>query len=126
MSKDTAKLTEESLDDDERALLAKTGDEPGYFGQAMNTFRGPLAWVVWLIYLLNIASFAGFLYATWRFLGTTEPLAALHWGVAAIVLINFTLFFKGSMGAHGETNRILRELKRVELQIARCQAMKSG
>src|SRR5690606_7373420 len=57
MTRDIDRLIEEALAEDERALLAKIGDEPGYFRQARDTFKGPLGWVVWLIYILNIVCF---------------------------------------------------------------------
>lgn len=117
MTRDIDRLIEEALAEDERALLAKIGDEPGYFRQARDTFKGPLGWVVWLIYILNIVCFIGFVFATWKLFAASDVMAALRWAFAAIVLINFTLFFKGSMGAHGEANRVLREVRRLELQV---------
>ncbi len=126
MTKDFDQLIGEALNDEERELLAKIGDEPGYFAQAISIFRGPLAWVIWLIYLLGIGAFAGFVYAVWQFFGTTDPLMAIRWGFGALVLFKMAIFFKGSMGAHGEANRIMREIKRVELQLARLQAKEAG
>ena len=42
----------------------------------------------------------------------------MQWGVLAIVLFQFTMIMKSFLGSHMEANRMLRELKRVELQLA--------
>jgi len=124
MTRDIDTIIEESLADDEKDLLARLGDEPGFFKQARANFNGPLAWVFRLLYILNIASFAGFAFAAWKSLTASELLPALHWGLGAVILVNFTMFFKGNMGTHGETNRVLREIRRLELQILRLEAGK--
>jgi hypothetical protein len=111
-----------ALDEDERAILARMGEEPGFLPQAIATFRGPLGWVVWFAYLVQMVAFAGFVYAGWRFYGTTDVIAALRWGFAALVLVGLTYHFKGAMGTHGQTNRVLREIKRLELRLTRLQA----
>ena len=43
-------------------------------------------------------------------------------GVAGLALFQFTVVGKGFMGAHLEANRVLREVKRVELQLALLRA----
>ena len=122
MTPDIDKLISEALEEDERELLEKIGNEPGYFAQAFSIFRGPRAWVIWLMYIFNIISFIGFVYAAWHFFGTDDPILALRWGLSALVLFKFASFAKGAMGIHGETNRILREVRRLELQVLKLRA----
>jgi hypothetical protein len=50
--------------------------------------------------------------------GAAEALAAVKWGVAALALFQVTMLCKTFMGSHLEANRMLREIKRVELQVA--------
>ena len=107
----------QALSDEDRELLARHG-EPGYFAQAFGLFRGPMAWVMWLVYVVGIACFAVAMYALWRMSTTTDVLAAVRWGVAATVLVQSTLLAKGYLGLRMESNRLLREIKRVELQVA--------
>jgi hypothetical protein len=113
----TDDLIERALSAEDRALLARHG-EPGYFSQAFGLFRGSMGWVVWVAYLCGAAAFTGFVYALWRSWGAGEALPAVQWGVAAIVLFQFTMIMKSFLGSHLDANRMLRELKRVELQVA--------
>jgi hypothetical protein len=106
-----------ALTEEDRALLASHG-EPGYLTQAFGLFRGPMAWVMWLV---NVASGVGFLagaYAIWRMFGAPDALVAVQWGVAALFLFQVTTLCKTFMGTRMEANRLLRELKRIELQVS--------
>jgi hypothetical protein len=113
----TDELIERALSAEDRALLARHG-EPGYFSQAFGLFRGALGWVVWLAYLTGIAAFAGFVFALWQTWSIGTDTDALRWGVVAVVLFQYTAMVKVFLGVHMEANRGLRELKRVELQVA--------
>ena len=105
------------LSAEDRELLARHA-EPGYLRQAIGVFHGPMGWVMWLLYLLGGIAFLAGLYALWQMIGSSEPLAAIKWGVAALVLVQFTTVAKGFMGNHLEANRSLREIKRLELQVS--------
>lgn len=110
-------LIGQALTEEDRALLASHG-EPGYIAQAFGLFRGPMAWVMWL---LNIAGGVAFLvgaYAVWRMMASADALVAVKWGVGSLFLFQVTTLCKSFMGNRMETNRMLRELKRVELQVA--------
>ncbi len=110
-------LIGQALTEEDRALLA-SHSEPGYLAQALGLFRGPMAWVMWM---LNVASGVAFLagaYAIWRMFGTSDPLVAVKWGVASLFLFQVTTLCKTFMGSRMEANRLLRELKRVELQVS--------
>lgn len=113
----TDELIKQTLSAEDRALLARHG-EPGYFSQAFGLFRGSLGWVVWVAYLCGIIAFSGSGVSLWRSWHATDALAAVQWGVLAIVLFQFTMIMKSFLGSHLEANRMLREFKRVELQLA--------
>ena len=113
----TDELIKQTLSAEDRDLLARHG-EPGYFSQAFGLFRGTLGWVIWVAYLCGIVAFAGFGVSLWRSWHATDALAAVQWGVLAIVLFQFTMIMKSFLGSHLEANRMLREFKRVELQLA--------
>lgn len=105
------------MTDEDRALLARHGQQ-GYVVQALGLFRGPMAGVMWLVYATVLATFAGAVYALWRMTEATGAQAAVQWGVGALLLFQMTIFAKGYMGSHLEANRLLREIKRLELQVA--------
>ena len=110
-------LIAKALTDEDRALLSRHG-EPGYFAQALGMFRGPLAWVIWLVYVVGGVAFVIAVYAIWQMSVATDVLAAVKWGMASVLLFQFTVLAKTYMGTHMETNRMLLEIKRVELQVA--------
>ncbi|HET9482417.1 MAG TPA: DUF6768 family protein [Xanthomonadales bacterium] len=106
-----------ALTEEDRALLASHG-EPGYFAQAFGLFRGPLAWIMWLVYIIGGVAFLAGAWAVWTMWGATDTLLALKWGVLALFLFQVTVICKIFLGNHMEANRLLRELKRVELQVS--------
>ena len=65
------------------------------------------------------------IWAAWKMFQTTDPVMTIRWGVGVVVAVNVGLFMKGGLGLQMQNNRILRELKRVELQLARGQARES-
>jgi hypothetical protein len=106
-----------ALTEEDRALLASHA-EPGYLTQAFGMFRGPMAGVLWLVNVASAVSFLAGAYALWHAFGAAEVLPAVKWGVAALFLFQVTTLCKTFMGSHMETNRLMRELKRTELQLA--------
>lgn len=120
--KDLDAMIAEALDAEDRELLDRFGTEPGYFAQAFGLFGGRLGWLMWLAYILNIAAAGLALWAAWHLFTATETLAAIRWGVATLAAMQFGLFMKGMMGEQLQNNRVIREVKRLELQLVRSQA----
>jgi len=114
-------LIHETLTEEDEALLAEYGREPGYFRQAFGLFRGTLGWVMWTVMAVQVLLFAGALWAIWTVFHAPDALAAIRWGVAAVILVQIVTFLRGFMGAHFEANRVLREVKRLELRLARVE-----
>ena len=110
-------LISAALAAEDRELLASHA-EPGYFAQATGMFRGRLGWVIWFTYLVGVAAFAVSMYALWQLWQVQDPLAAIRWGVLALLFFQGTVIMKLFLGSHMEANRMLREIKRVELQVA--------
>lgn len=106
-----------ALTEEDRTLLASHG-EPGYLAQAYGIFRGPMGWVMWVVNVAAGVAFAAALYAVWNMLGALEAVVAVKWGVGALFLFQVTMLCKIFMGNHLEANRMLREIKRLELQVA--------
>ncbi|WP_313920685.1 DUF6768 family protein [Tahibacter sp.] len=110
-------LIGQALTEEDRALLASHA-EPGYLAQAFGLFRGPMAWVMWLVNIAIGVSFLVGVYALWQMTNTSDALLAVKWGVGALFLFQITTLCKTFMGNRMEVNRMLRELKRVELQLS--------
>ncbi|MFA6114147.1 MAG: DUF6768 family protein [Sphingomonas sp.] len=117
--KDIDRLIDEALDAEERALLHSIGDEPGYFEQIMGIFAGRFGWVSLILIIVQGAAFVAGAWAAWRFFAADQVLDALRWGLPAAVLLLMSLMIKMALWPQIHTNRLMRELKRIELQVAR-------
>ncbi|WP_417481028.1 DUF6768 family protein [Maricaulis sp.] len=124
--KDLDAMIAEALDAEDRQLLEQFGEEPGYFSQAISLFGGRLGWVVWVTYVVNIAAAGLAIWAGWHVVTATDPLMAIRWGVATLAALQVGLFMKGFMGQQLLNNRVIREVKRLELQLVRSQARHGG
>ena len=109
-------LIKEALTEQESEIIEST-EELGYFSLAMGLFSGKLGWVSWVIMLSQTAMFFAGFWAAWKFFGTVEVLAAVKWGLSSVVLLLMAAMLKMSFMPQIQANRVLRELKRVELLI---------
>ncbi len=115
---DIDKMIEEALDGEEQALFRETATEPGFFHQTFGLFGGRAGWVNAVLMVTQTAAFFAGAWAAWRFFQADNALSALHWGLPATVLLLASLVMKLSLVPALQANRVLRELKRLELQIA--------
>lgn len=117
--RDLDKVIGEALDAEERDLLKSIGEEPGFFSQAFGMFSGSAGWVHFLLMGIQGLVFIAGALAAWNFFQAGDVLTALRWGLPAGVLLLMSLIIKMGMWPTLQTNRVIRELKRLELQIAR-------
>jgi hypothetical protein len=115
---ETDRLIDAALLEEERALLAAIGEDKGFVGQALGLFGGPDSWVNWVLMIAQAAAFLAALWAGWRFFAATDVLTALHWGVSAATLLIVALQIKFAMVPVMQANRVIREIKRLELRLA--------
>jgi hypothetical protein len=109
----------EALAVEERELLRRMGEEPGFFGLAFGMFGGKLGWVNVILMVVQGLAFLAGVYAAWMFFAATEPVAQLRWGLPAAVLLLISLIVKMGMWPNVHADRLMRELKMIELQLAR-------
>ena len=115
---DIDRMIEEALQGEEQALFRDTAREPAFFGQAFGLFGGRNGWVNGVMVAAQAALFVGGLWAGWRFFDAGTALSALHWGLPAAVLLLASLIIKTAMMPEIQANRLMRELKRLQLQAA--------
>ena len=115
---DIDRMIEEALQGEEQALFRDTAREPGFFAQAFGLLGGPNGWVNGVMVAAQVALFVGGVWAGWRFFEAETALSALHWGLPAAVLVLASLIIKTAMMPELQTNRLMRELKRQQLQAA--------
>ncbi|MGV8928407.1 MAG: DUF6768 family protein [Brevundimonas sp.] len=116
--KDIDRMIEEALDGEEQALFRETAQEPGFFGQAFGLLGGPTGWVSAVMIVVQSAMFVVGVWTGWRFFQAETALSALHWGLPSIVLLLTGTAMKMALMPTMQANRVLRELKRLELQVA--------
>lgn len=107
--------------EEERELLRRIGEEPGFFGLAFGMLRGRLGWVNVILMLVQASLFVAGVYAAIMFFAAAEPVAQLRWGLPAAVLLLMSLIVKMGMWPILHIDRLMRELKLIELQLARRQ-----
>jgi hypothetical protein len=115
---DIDRMIEEALQGEEQALFRETAREPGFFAQAFGLLGGPNGWVNAVMVAVQATLFVAGLWAGWRFFEAETALSALHWGLPAAVLVLASLIVKTAMMPELQANRLMRELKRQQLQAA--------
>lgn len=115
---DLDRKIEAALSEEDRAILAKFGEQ-GMFGQWFGVYDGALRGMAVLATIFAFALFAAAVYCGWRFVGASEAIDAARWGAGTALLMVMVGFLKLWFWLRMESNRVLREIKRLELQIAR-------
>ena len=109
-------LINDALRDQDAAILEAT-EEQGWFALALGIFSGKLGWIAWMIILAQTMMFLIGVWCAYRFFSAADVLMALKWGLTSAVLIIVAAQLKLSLMPQIQANRIIRELKRVELMI---------
>lgn len=112
-------LIEAALEDEERELLRSIGEKPGFVERALGMFGAGVKWMVAFMMIGQTLLFIAGVWAAWNFFEAAEPVAQLRWGLPAAVLLLASLSVKLAVAPPIHANRIMSELKRIELQLAR-------
>jgi hypothetical protein len=99
------------------AHLLRASQPHGWLGITRAMRTGKLAWLFWVTWILQLVFLVIGLWAAVRFYQAAEVLAAVKWGFTGAVFLLGGLQIKLSMAPHIHAERILRELKRVEILI---------
>lgn len=110
-------LIREALEGEDREILDQT-EELGYFALGLSQFSGKLGWVTWVIMLVQGTMFIAGVVCAWELFQATDVLPALKWGLSGAVLILAATALKMSIMPQMQADRVIRELKRVELMLA--------
>jgi hypothetical protein len=117
--RDLDKMIEDALGEEESEVLRRIGGDAGFVERAMGMFGAGMEWTVrFMLFGQAVIFFAG-AWAAWNFFHAGDPVQQLRWGLPAAVLLLGSLAVKLAVGPPIFHNRVMRELKRIELQIAR-------
>ena len=117
--RDLDKMIEDALGEEEADVLRRIGGEPGLVERAMDMFGAGPQWMVRFLLFAQTLLFVAGVWAAWKFFAADDPVSQLRWGLPAAVLVLVSLIVKMGVGPVVYHNRVMRELKRIELQIAR-------
>ena len=110
-------LIKEALSQEEQGILENT-QELGWFALGRSQFQGKLGWVTWVIMITQAVLFLIGVWCAYVCYHATDVLTALKSGLSASVLIIVATSLKFSLMPKMQADRVLREIKRVELLIA--------
>jgi hypothetical protein len=116
----------DALSKEDAEFLAKLQREPGSFEQMTGIFHGPLSWVYVAFLVTAIVVALSGIYSGWQFAQATGLRPLFYWGAVTgfclVVLSVVRIVFFMQIN----TNRVLREIKRLELQVALLGARKGA
>lgn len=114
------RIIEATLTEEDRAFAARLEREPGYLSQVGGLLSGSLGWVNLLMMIVQAVLFFAGVWCAWQFFQSSDTLMSLRWGLSSATLLIVGALLKiATLWPSLQANRILRELKRLELQIAR-------
>ena len=111
------KLIRDALTEEEAAFYNEL-EEKDLFGKLESVYRGRMGWLVVLISIIQLIIFTLFIVCLIQFLNadTTEDL--IKWGAGGFLSIMSVTFLKLFIWMQMDKNDILRELKKLEFQLA--------
>lgn len=88
------------------------------FKQMKAGFKGSMKWTYIQVIFYSTLFFIGMIYCAYRFYHEQEPKALLAWAIGIIILTLFSQLSKMWYWTELGHNRVIREIKILELQVA--------
>ena len=115
---DTDNRIRNVLDEDDRAFLASLDQDRGMFTQVGDVLAGPLGGWSRLIFAVALVLGVTLVYCGWRFLTATASEDILWWGMVTLAILTMQGFIKEWFYSRMNLLSTLRELRRLQLQVA--------
>ncbi len=120
MKKEKEKIDElikESLNQEEAKFYDEL-EEQNLIGKMGEVYKSKVGWLAIVMNIVYLVIFGLFIYCMFRFFGTTETNELIKWASAGFLCMIFMGMLKLYFWMQMDKNDILRELKRLELQVA--------
>ena len=120
MKKEKEKIDElikETLSQEEAKFYDEL-DEQNLIGKMGEVYKSKVGWLAIVMNVVYLGVFGLFIYCMVRFFGTTETNDLITWASAGFLCMIFMGMLKLYFWMQMDKNDILRELKRLELQVA--------
>ena len=107
-----------ALDEDDKAFLASLDEERGMFRQIGDSMHGPLGGWAKFSFAIAILIGIGLAYSFFRAVTADTLQPMVGWGMTTLGLLVMQGFLKEWMFARMNMLSVLREVKRLQLQVA--------
>ena len=114
---DIDQLIKDTLTQEEAKFYDKL-EEQSVLGMIGGLFTGKNKWIVILMNIMTLVFFGLFIYCVVNFFDTTETNELLKWGIGSLVFLIGVSMLKIFVWMQMDKNAILREMKRLELQVS--------
>ncbi len=111
------KLIKETLTQEESKFYDGL-DEQGLWGMFIGIFQGKLGWLVAIMNIINLIVFGVLIYCFVQFFNVTETNELIKWGLGIVICMIFNVMIKLYAWMQMDKNAIIREMKRLELQVS--------
>ncbi len=113
------KKIQEALRKEDADLFEEFGGEPSMYEMVMETFRGKYRWMAMVAVFYSIVFIGLFIFAAVKFFDAEATREMLMWAALCIVCWFAVFMMKVWYWMELNKNALTREIKRLELQIAR-------
>ena len=115
---DLDRALRQSLSAEDAELLDRLAGDEALHRQVLATFKGHLRWFNALGWIAGVVLFGLASIMAWRFVESSDLAEMLRWGGASALAFAGVALVKVWFWLELEKNAVLRELKRLELQVA--------
>lgn len=109
----------EALSKEDAEFLARFEDQSTPVGEMLDTLKGRWALMNAFAAVMTFVLFGAFLYFVWQMLSAGDVREVVLWSVAVIFALLSVAMLKMYFFMEMNKNVLLREMKRLELQVAR-------
>ncbi|MBC3758775.1 hypothetical protein H7U19_10200 [Hyunsoonleella sp. SJ7] len=114
---DIDKLIKETLTEEEAKFYDEL-EEQNVLEMVWGLFRGKNKWIMYLMNFMTLVFFALFIYCVVQFFNVESTFELIKWATGSLVFLIGVSMLKVFAWMQMDKNAILRELKRLELQLS--------
>jgi Family of unknown function (DUF6768) len=114
---DIDKLIKETLTQEEAKFYDEL-DEQNVLEMLGGLFKGKNSWIMYVMNFMTLVFFAGFIVCIVKFFDTENTNELIMWSVGGIIALLAVSMLKIFAWLQMDKNALLREMKRLELQIS--------
>ncbi len=114
---DIDKLIKETLSQEE-AKFYEDLEEQNVFQMVIGLFKGKNKWIIVLMNVMILVFFILFIYCVVQFFRTDVTNELITWGIGGFICLSILSLLKLFAWMQMDKNALLREIKRLELQVS--------